>query len=271
MKPQPHTACVLQAALPLECDALVSQLHDVSQEIRGGWVFWLGNYQGHPVIVSKTRMGLTNAAAATAIAIERYQPRAIINQGTSGGHHPDLNVFDIVLGGQTTNFGMVKTPFASHGAGSDSLQWREAFDMLPDDEADPEPIRQRFFAGDEELLAAARSVQAAYPHGKVVEGVIGSADCWNNELDRIAFLREHYGTLVEEMEAASVAQVAAQYGVPMAAIRVVSNNITNGGAYDPNTGKACQDFVLQVVAAYMGQTAPSKLLNMGSKLHGLVP
>lgn len=241
---------VIQAALPIECEYLVSQLSDVVREVRGGWVFWKGGYQGKSVIVSKTRMGMSNAAAATAIAIERYAPRAIINQGTSGGHDPLLQVFDIVLGAHTINFGTVKTPFAATGAGSNSLLWQDAFDMLPDDESDPEPIRQRYYAADTQLLAAARSVQDAYAQGKVVEGVIASADCWNNELDRIAFLRQHCGSSVEEMEAASSAQIAQQYGVPFIAIRVVSNNITNGGAYNPATGQACQDFVLQVVAQY---------------------
>lgn len=246
-----HAPLVVQAALPLECEYLVDQLTDVTREQRGGWVFWQGDYQGRHVVVSKTRMGLGNAAAATAIAIERYQPCAIINQGTSGGHDPELQVFDIVLGRQTVNFGMVKTPVAGVGEGSNSLQWLEAFDMLPDDESDPEPIRQRFYAADANLLAAAQAVAHSYPSGRVVEGIIASADCWNNELDRIAFLRQHYGSSVEEMEAASVAQIALQYAVPMLAIRVVSNNITNGGAYNPATGQACQDFVLQVVRQYL--------------------
>lgn len=37
------------------------------------------------MIISKTRMGMSNSAAATALAIERYKPIAIINQGTAGG------------------------------------------------------------------------------------------------------------------------------------------------------------------------------------------
>ena len=39
-----------------------------------------------------------------------------------------------------------------------------------------------------------------YDKGEVVEGTIGSADVWNNELDRIQFFHERYGTSVEEME-----------------------------------------------------------------------
>lgn len=50
---------------------------------------------------------MSNAAAATAIAIERYKPIAIINQGTSGGHDPELKVYDIVLGRYTTNIGVI--------------------------------------------------------------------------------------------------------------------------------------------------------------------
>lgn len=52
---------------------------------------------------------MENSAAATAVAIEKYKPIAIINQGTSGGHNPELNVFDIVLGERTTNIGSLKT------------------------------------------------------------------------------------------------------------------------------------------------------------------
>ena len=51
---------------------------------------------------------MENTAAATAIAIEKYHPKAIINQGTSGGHDENLNVFDIVLGKRTTNIGSLK-------------------------------------------------------------------------------------------------------------------------------------------------------------------
>jgi adenosylhomocysteine nucleosidase len=86
-----------------------------------------------------------------------------------------------------------------------------------------------------------------------VEGIIGSSDVWNDELDRIARFHTEYGTLVEEMETASAAQVAGLLDVPFLGIRVVSDNITNGGAYDPKTGEACEDYVYQVVKAYIGR------------------
>lgn len=242
---------IIQGALPIESENMAAKLNNVSVETIGGWKYWKGTYQGYPVIISKTRMGMTNSSAATAIAIERYKPIAIINQGTSGGHDPALNVYDIVLGKYATNIGAFRTPRLTTGQGSDSLQWNEAFDVLPDDESDPEPIAIRKFEADSDLLIAAAKAKVRYSKGQVVEGTIGSADVWNNELDRIAFLHNTYGTSVEEMEAASVAQVAYQFNVPFLGIRILSNNITNNGAYDPGTGEACQEFVLDVAVEYM--------------------
>ena len=251
--PDTHTMqpIVIQGALPIETENLAAKLTDTTVETVGGWKFWKGTYQGYPVIVSKTRMGMSNSAAATAIAITRYNPIAIINQGTSGGHDPALNVYDIVLGKYTTNIGAFRTPKLALGAGSNALEWNEAFDVFPEDESDPEPIAIRKFEGDSDLLAAAHRVKGHYKKGLVVEGTLGAADVWNNELDRIHFFHQNYGTSAEEMEGASVAQIATQFNVPFLAIRVLSNNITNNGAYDPGTGEACQEYVLDVVVEYM--------------------
>jgi adenosylhomocysteine nucleosidase len=74
----------------------------------------------------------------------------------------------------------------------------------------------------------------------VVEGVIASANFWNSEVDRIDWFHREFGTSVEEMEGASAAMICAAYRVPMLGIRVVTNNVTNGGVYDPTTARDCQ-------------------------------
>lgn len=245
---------VIQGAMPVEAARMAAKLANVRVETTGSWTFWIGNFDGYPVIISKTMMGMTNAAAATAIAIERYQPIAIINQGTSGGHDPSLHVFDIVLGKHVVNIGAFKTPSLALGAGSHSLNW-QPMDVLPDNQGNlddnPEAMTIRKFAADAELLDAAHRVATHYNKGRVVDGVIGSSDVWNSELDRIQQLFALFGTSAEEMEAASVAQVAAQYNVPFLGIRILSNNITNSGHYDESTADVCQDFTLAVASAYM--------------------
>lgn len=70
-------------------------------------------------------------------------------------------------------------------------------------------------------------------------------------MDRIKWFHENYGTSVEEMEGASAAQMAEAYGVPFLGIRVLSNNKTNDGMYNPKTAEYCEEYVMQVVKAYI--------------------
>lgn len=248
---KPQAPVVIQGALNIETDHMVSQLKNVKVKTYGAWQFWEGTYQGYPIVVSRTLMGMSDAAAATTLAIEHYHPAAIINQGTSGGHDPKLNVFDIVLGQESENIGAFITPSKALGEGSNSLTWEKSFNVLPKDTSSEEESRHVRFKADPQLLQTALAIKATYTQGKVVEGVIGSADVWNNELDRIQYFHQNYKTSVEEMETASSAQIASLYNVPFIGIRVLSNNITNQGAYNPNTGNACQDYALNVAKAYL--------------------
>jgi adenosylhomocysteine nucleosidase len=244
---------VVQGAMQIEVETLAGRLEHVTIDKVGGWTFWRGTIDGYPVIVSKTLKGMSNAAAATVIAIERYHPIAIVNQGTAGGHDPALHNYDIVLGTTSVNLGAFKSPSRPAGAGSNTLDWSPidltAVDGSAASSATPRHLAT--FTGDAALLAAARSVEKAYSKGRIVEGAIGSSDVWNDEVDRILRLHAAYGTEAEEMETASAAQVAAQLGVPLLGIRVLSDNALNGGAYDPKTSEACEDYVYQVVKAYV--------------------
>ena len=182
---------VVQGAMPVETERLASRLDGVTEERVGGWTFWRGTLDGYPVIVSKTLKGMSSAAAATAIAIERYRPVAIINQGTAGGHDPELRVGDIVVGRDSVNLGAFKTAVRPPGKGSDSLEWTP-MDLLASEGSasdDPNARTMRRFPADEKLLAAAESVKQSHRSGRVVTGVIGSSDVWNSELDRIQRFR----------------------------------------------------------------------------------
>lgn len=253
----PKSPIMIQGPMPIEAEYFASLLQDVKVEHSGNATFYLGSLNGYPVVVAQTGKGLENTAAATAIGIERYRPIAIINQGTSGGHDPTLNVGDIVLGKRSVNANNFKTARLLKGEGSDPMQWLPMDIMASegsagegDSAADAEKIR--YYLGNSQLIRIARSVSSKYKRGVVVEGTIGSGNFWNNELDRIAWLHQHFGTSVEEMETAAAAQIAHAYDVPFLGIRVLSNNITNGGHYDPSTAVDCQVYVKNVVVAYIG-------------------
>src|SRR6516225_5226254 len=112
---------VVQGAMPIETERLIAKLENAKTEHAGGWMFWRGTVDGYPVVVSKTLKGVSSAAAATAIAVERYHPIAIINQGTAGGHDPALHLYDIVLGTAAVSTGAFRTQFRPAGGGSNPL------------------------------------------------------------------------------------------------------------------------------------------------------
>lgn len=247
---------VVQGAMDLEVKKFASRLDNVSIEKVGGWTFWRGTLDGYPVIVSKTLKGISNSAAATAIAAEHYHPVAIVNQGTAGGHDRQLHVYDIVLGKYAVNLGAFKTAYRKSGQGSDFSGWTPLDLLVSEDSAgeDPNAHTMGRFQGNEQLLAAAESVKHLYYKGRVVQGVIGSGEIWNRELDRIKWFHGQYGTTVEEMETASAAQISGFFQIPFLGIRVLSNNTTNDGTYDAKTGVACQEYVYEVVKAYIATT-----------------
>ena len=239
--------------MQIEVEKLANHLDNVKVERVGDWTFWSGTIDGYPVVVSKTLKGMSSAAAATVLAVERFHPVAIINQGTAGGHDPKLRLYDIVLGTSAVNLGAFRTKYRAAGAGSNPLDWRPIDLTAADGSAANDPNARRIarFEADAGLLDAARSVTKSYARGKIVEGAIGSSDMWNDEVDLIARFHTDFGTAVEEMETASAAQIARLMSVPFLGIRVVSDNITNGDPYDPKTSEACEEYVFEVVKAYV--------------------
>ncbi|MDN3019542.1 5'-methylthioadenosine/S-adenosylhomocysteine nucleosidase [Paenibacillus sp. BSR1-1] len=250
---------IIQAPMPIEAEKFVPKLKNVKEEKSGTFVFYKGTLDKYPVVVAKTGKGMENTAAATAVAIEKFNPLAIINQGTSGGHDSNLYVFDIVLGKRVTNIGSLNTANRDENQGIDPTKWKPVDLLASEGNGLEDPIVQkiRYYDADKDLLAAAVAVKDNYTKGKVVEGTIGSSNVWNNEVDRIKWFHTNYGTSVEEMEGAAAAQIAKAYDVPFLCIRVLANNKTNGGKYNPDTAAANQEYVYEVVKKYIS-TIPIK-------------
>lgn len=251
---------LLQGALTVEIDSLLAVARPTRVDTIGRWTFAHGSIESVPVIVSRTQMGVTNAAAATTIAIERYHPRAIINTGTAGGHDSTLRVGDVVLGTAAVSIAAFRAPARAKAQGSAPLAWIPL--DLVEQRGEPEGAmhegRVARFPGDSVLLAAARRAIPTVGGVRVVEGVIGSGEVWNEERDRIAAFHSQWSTSVEEMETASVAQVAAAFGVPFLGVRVVTANAMNGGAYDAGTARIAQRVVLGILRAYVVPVTPPR-------------
>ena len=242
---------LVQGAMKVETSHIVEQLDDLAEYRLGEWYFASGIYRGVPLAVSRTQWGLANAAATTALAMEFFRPVAVINQGTAGAHDPALQNFDIVIGKETVNISAWKSHFRARGEGVDE----EALDKLGVLAYDKEARRftqEVCHKADEGLFYAAAALKDRYTKGRVTEGVIGTADSWNCQVDRVLFLHDFYGTAVEEMEGDAVAQICQTYDVPFLAIRVVSNTVFAGDVdWDLAVGAALQEYVLAVAEEYM--------------------
>lgn len=95
-------------ATPEELAALKAQCQlDPGVQRFGPTEVWSGTCHGHPVTLALAGMGKINAAAATTLLLQVFQPRALVFAGVAGGLNPGLKVGDILLG----------TSFAIHDYG----------------------------------------------------------------------------------------------------------------------------------------------------------
>jgi adenosylhomocysteine nucleosidase len=235
---------LLQGAMDLEVDKFVKEVKNVKKYEIQGFTFWTGRLNEKDVVISKTEVGMVNATVATMLAIEKFNPTIIINQGTAGGHAPNLHRFDIVLGEKSFNMGSTKSDRKEVGEGTNPNEWNQMTYPTTIIKNGKEK-EYDFFYGNEKLMKVAETIK--YTKGKVVKGTIGTADQWNRELDRINYLNKTYGTLVEEMETSAVAQVAEIYNIPFLGVRILSNTEIFNEEFDPKSGEYCQDFVIDLV------------------------
>lgn len=236
---------LVQGAMDMEVDYLVEQLKDPVKEQVAAWTFWKGSMGDKTVVVSRTEVGLTNVSASTAIGIERYSPTLIINQGTSGGHDPKLHTGDIVLGEKMINIGAMRTERKEADKPANYKDWI-FFDVVQRlRDATGKKQENKYFVSDEKFMELAENLE--YGNGKVVRGVIGTADQWNRELERINFLHEKFNTSVEEMETTASAQIAKAYDIPFIGVRILSNTDVHNEDFNPNTALWCQEYVASLI------------------------
>lgn len=230
---------VIMCAMDVEAEFLISKLANVRTVTVNKYKFFEGMINDYPVVVCCCKVMSINAAVATYIAIEKYNPIAIISHGIAGAHGKNVHRGDIVVGEKCVNISSFKSPYKKEGEGNNSLDW-ELLNFISGEED-----RTEYQHGDKHLIELARQVE--YAGGNVHFGTIGSGDGWNNETDRILWLHKNYGTLCEEMEGIAVYVIANNFEIPVLGIRIISNNEILGETYDRNTGIKSKQFTYQLI------------------------
>lgn len=247
------TDFLIGGAADWELGPLLDALEDRVEERQTIWTFWRGRIASSDVVVMRTDWGPINAVGAAAIGIQTYLPGAVITQGMAGAHNPALNVGDIVAAEAVADASAFKSRPAAAGEGIDYGRREKLAHRFRVPGPGQLTAYERFVC-DESLLRAA--LKTANPRGRVVPGVVGSGYQFNREIDAIEATRRIYGTDCEDMESAFVGGIATALGVPMMAIRMISNSEWNHPVLDKSTGTACAEFVVRLVRSLDGRRRP---------------
>lgn len=233
----PARPLAILSALPEEQAGLVEQLHAAHMVRHAGRDFWCGQLHGQAVVLALSRIGKVAAATTTAALIERFGASAVVFTGVAGGVGAGVRVGDVVVG----------TGYVQHDMDASPLFPRFQIPLTPDTvfAADPQLCRALQAACERMLAQWAGPASVPSLHC----GLIASGDQFVSSADavqRIVWDLQAHGhlALAVEMEGAAVAQVCADYGVPFAAVRTISDRADDTAHVD------FPKFVAEVASRY---------------------
>ena len=243
----PRRRIGLMSAMHQELAEVLQTLPDERRERAAGRDFWLGHWRGHEVVAVLSRIGKVAAATTATALIERFGVTAIVFTGVAGGLGEGVAVGDVVLARSFVQHDMDASPlFPRYEV---PLYGRTHFDT---DAA----LTDRLLAAAAQVLAhpadalgdaAVREFALHAP--RVHEGLIASGDRFVATSAESQALRQSLpDALAVEMEGAAVAQVCHDYGVPLAALRTISDRADDSAHVDFTR------FIDQVASRYSAAT-----------------
>jgi adenosylhomocysteine nucleosidase len=253
MSPQVHASgpLAILSALAEEQAGLLERLEGAQRTLHAGRTFWQGRLDGLPVVLALSRIGKV-AAATTAVAlIERFGVAQIVFTGVAGGVGAGVRVGDVVVG----------TGYVQHDLDASPLFARYQIPLTG----------QSVLAADTGLVQALVAACAAGLHGlqhadrvpKVHQGLIASGDRFVNGAEEtrriVEALHSHgHAPLAVEMEGAAVAQVCADYSLPFAAVRTISDRADDSAHVDfaVFVRDVARIYALRIVCALVQRSQP---------------
>lgn len=229
---------LIQTAMEVECQEILKKLDDLKEFEIQGYQFYEGRIEEYPIVVSLSKVGLIHTSSSLTLAINRYQPIAIINVGIAGSTSKELHIKDIVIGESCVNMNSYRTSNLKKGEGSNPMEW-ELLTFLSGQE-DKFIIEK----ASHSLIELTKQIKNQ-ENNKICYGRIGSGDSWNREMDRILFLNQKYDILCEDMEAIATYTLANQWNIPVISLKMISDNSLTGEEYNRDIGKDMQEYVMK--------------------------
>ncbi len=246
----------LMSAMHEELALLLQAMPDEQRVRLGGRDFWLGHWQGRPVVAVLSRIGKVAAATTATALIERFGVDRIVFTGVAGGIGDAVRVGDVVLADVFVQHDMDASPlFARHEV---PLYGRSRF------ATDPALSRELAGAAQQVLATVAAHVgevavnQFGLQAPRLHTGLVASGDRFvSTSAESRALQQALPEALAVEMEGAAVAQVCADYGLPFAALRTISDRADDDAHADFSR------FIQEVASRYSLAMLSAWLKNAG--------
>jgi adenosylhomocysteine nucleosidase len=221
----------LISAMHEELAAVLARLPDEQRTVVAGREFWLGHWHGHEVVAVLSRIGKVAAATTATTLIERFGVTRMVFTGVAGGLAPHVNVGDVVVARAFVQHDMDASPlFPRHEVPLTGMTHFPADADLRDALTAVAP------------LALTDVVQSLPPSdwlglplkaAQVHQGLVASGDRFvSTTLESAELQRRLPQALAVEMECAAIAQVCHDYGVPLAAVRTISDRADDAAHVD---------------------------------------
>ncbi|MBL0944902.1 MAG: 5'-methylthioadenosine/adenosylhomocysteine nucleosidase [Hydrogenophaga sp.] len=221
----------LISALPEELQAVLDLLPDEQRTTLAGRAFWQGHLHGQAVVAVLSGIGKVAAATTTALLIERFQASRVVMTGVAGGLGAGVKVGDVVVARALLQHDMDASPIFPRHEVPGYGRSRFATDAVLGDalvRACEASLR------DPRAMPGAEAVAAfglAAP--RVHQGLIVSGDRFVSRTSESQALQaELPDALAVDMESAAVAQVCADFGVPVAVVRTISDRADDAAHVD---------------------------------------
>ena len=219
------------SAMHQELRALLPALDKPQRAEFAGRVFHLGQMEGQPVVMVLSGIGKVAAATTAALLLNEMDVQRIVFTGAAGGLGTGVRVGDVVVARELLQHDMDASPlFPRYEV---PLTGRSRF---PVDAALSDRLRAataRCLAALPQALDPAHLAEFGIDAPRLHEGLVISGDRFVATAAESTALRAALpDALAVEMEGAAVAQVCADFGLPFALLRVISDRADDSAHQD---------------------------------------
>ena len=225
------TRLALVSAMHEELAGVLARMPDEQKIVVAGREFWLGHWQGHEVVAVLSRIGKVAAATTATTLIERFGVTRMVFTGVAGGLASHVNVGDVVVAREFVQHDMDASPlFPRHEVPLTGVTHFPSDPVLSNALLAVAPLA---LADLVQSLPTSEWLGIPLDAARVHQGLVASGDRFvSSNVESAELQRRLPQALAVEMECAAIAQVCHDYGVPLAAVRTISDRADDAAHVD---------------------------------------